>query len=104
MINGLVDSLRNINYATYNDNLAINNLHCASNFPLSLAEIDHRLNQLQNGLGKLESDISTIYNHIDSLGNNIVTPTLISHVYLRTILNNMQKVTPKDLSLNINSN
>ena len=90
MINRIVDTLKSINNITCNNNLTINSLNYARNFLLTLIEIDHRLNQLCNGLQKLESDVSTIYNYIDSLCNKIVTPTLTDPVDLRTILNNIQ--------------
>ena len=68
MINGLVDTLKGVNNTFYNSNLAVNSLNYARMFMLSLAEVDHRLNILQNGLGKLASDVLTIYNYTDSLG------------------------------------
>ena len=61
MINGTVDALGRIDSKAYSNNLAINSLNCARNVLLTLAEIDHRSNQLHNGLRKLESDVSTIY-------------------------------------------
>ena len=62
MFNCLVDDLKNITNNTYNNNLAINSLNSARNFLVILAEIDHTLNQLCNGLRNLESDVVTIYN------------------------------------------
>ena len=47
----------------------------------------------------LEADIFTIYNCTDSLGNQVVTPTIIKPVDVRTILNNIQNIIPKYLSL-----
>ena len=52
---------------------------------ITLAEIDHRLKKLQHGLRKLGSDVLTMYNCIDSLGNKVFIPTIIN-VDLRTIL------------------
>ena len=60
MINGL--TLRTIDNTAYNNNLIIHNINYAKYSQLTLAEIDHRLNQLQNGLRKLKSDVLTIYN------------------------------------------
>ena len=85
MISGLVDTLKNMNNTTCNNNLAINSLNYTRNFLLSLAEIDHRLNQFQNGLKNLESNVLTIYNYIHSLGNKVVTPTLFNLIDLRTM-------------------
>ena len=39
------------------------------------------------------------YNYIDSLSNKTVPPTINDHVDLRTILNIIQKVIPKYVSL-----
>ena len=66
-INGLLDALKSIYNTCYNDNLAINSLTYARNVLQTSPEIDHRLNQLQNGLRKGEFGMSTIYNYIDSL-------------------------------------
>ena len=44
IINGLMGALESINDADYHTNLAINCLHCAKSFLLTVAEIDHRLN------------------------------------------------------------
>ena len=66
MIDGLVDALKSINSTTNKNNLAVNSLNYARSFVLTLAVIDHRLNILKNHIQKLESDISTIYNYIDS--------------------------------------
>ena len=54
MFNGLEDNLKNITNNTYNNNLAINSLNYARNFLVILAEMDHTLNQLCNGLRNLE--------------------------------------------------
>ena len=45
MTDGLVDTLKSINTTTYHNNLAINSLNCARSLLLTLAEVDHRLNQ-----------------------------------------------------------
>ena len=50
MINGLVNVLK-----VYNNSLTINSLNYAKKIFMALAEIDHRFNQLCNGLMKLES-------------------------------------------------
>ena len=50
MINGVVAALKIINNTAYNNNLAINSLNYATNFVLTLPEIDHRLIQLHNEL------------------------------------------------------
>ena len=52
MINGLIDALKSINGTIYNKNLAIGSLNYVISFLLTLTEIDHRLNQLGNGLMK----------------------------------------------------
>ena len=44
------------------------------------------MNQLHNGLMKLEFDISTIYKYIDALSNKIITPTLVNPIDLKTKL------------------
>ena len=75
MINRIVDAIKSINHTTH-DNKAINSLNYARNIPLTLAEIDHRLTQIWNGLRKLESDVSTIYNYIESLSSKVVTQPL----------------------------
>ena len=54
------------------------------NFLLTLADVDHRINQLHNGLQKLEADVATIYNYINTLGSKIVTPMLIDPIDLKT--------------------
>ena len=48
---------------------------------------------------QLEPDVSTVYSSIDSLSNKVITLPLTDAVDLRTILNNIQKVIPKYLSL-----
>ena len=48
---------------------------------------------------KSVSDVLTIYKYINSLGNKIVTPTVIDHGNLGTVLNNINKVLPSSLSL-----
>ena len=53
---------------------------------LTLADIGHRINQLCNGPRKLEADVATIYNYINILGSNFVTPMLIDPIDLKTIL------------------
>ena len=65
MINRLVYTLKSLNNTAYNNNLAINSLPDA--------KIVHRLNQTWIGLRKLESNILTIYNNVDSLIIKIVT-------------------------------
>ena len=69
------------------------------NFLLTLAEIDHRTNQLHSGLMKLESHVPTIYKYVDALSNKIVTPTLIDLIYPKIILNNIDKGLSSYLSL-----
>ena len=56
MISGLLEALKSINKITYHANLVINNLNHARNFSITSTEMDHRLNQLQNDLRKLEYD------------------------------------------------
>ena len=79
MINGLGDALKSINCTVYNNRLAIDSLNYAWSFLLILAENDYRLNQLHNGLIKLEPYVSTIYKKktFNVLINKIVAPTLI---------------------------
>ena len=102
MINGLVSSLKSINITVYHSILTIQRLNYGCNIFLMLADLDPRLNELYNGLGKLESDMSTIYSYINTLSYKIVTPTLINPVDLKTILNNVQTVIPLYLSLSMN--
>ena len=99
MINGLIDPLVRINNTNYNNNLATTSLNYSRTFQLTFAEIYHRLSQLWNGLRKLESCVSTIYNYRDSLCNKTVTPTLINLLALRSVLSNIQKVISKYLGL-----
>ena len=91
MIDRLVDVSKDMNYTTNNNNVAINSLNYTRNF-------------LCNGLRKLESDVSTIYNYIDSLDNRKVTLTLINPVELKAILKSIQKIIAKYLSLLNNLN
>ena len=63
--------------------LIIDSLNYARNV-LTIEETDHRINQLHSGFIKLESDISTIYNYIDSFGYKSFTSSLIDPVDLRT--------------------
>ena len=62
------------------------------------------IKSITKGLRKLECDVATIYNYIDSLGNKIVTPTLIDPVDLRAILNNIQNIIPSYSGLPDNPN
>ena len=89
MISGIVNSLKSINYTVYHSNLTIQRLNYALNIFLTLPDIGHSLNQSGNGLGKLESDVYTIYSYINTLNNNIVTPTLTDPVDLKTIPNDI---------------
>ena len=98
MIHGIVDALKSIRSTTCHNNLAISSLNCVRGFVLTLAEIDHRQNQLPNGSRKLESDVSSIYNYIDFLSNKIVTLNQIYPIELRTILNSIQNIIPKYLN------
>ena len=82
MINRLVDALILATYTTHENNIAINSLNYATNILLILAEIDNRLNLLQNDKRTLESDVSTISIYIDFPNNKVVTVTLINPVYL----------------------
>ena len=59
-MNELGAALKSIYHTTHGNDIAINSLNYARIFLLTLAEIDHRLNQLQHGLRKLEFDVSTI--------------------------------------------
>ena len=62
---------------------------------MTVTELNHKLNQLQNGLMKLESDVSTIYNYIDSLSNkNYYTYISQNPSILKTVLSNTQKALP----------
>ena len=58
---------------------------------MTLAEIDHRLNQLHNWLMKLESNIPMIYDKIYSLSNKIVTSILIDPIGSKGILHNIHR-------------
>ena len=51
------------------------------------------------GLQKLEADVVTLFNYINTLGSKSVTPTLIDAIDLKTILTNIQAVIPSYLSL-----
>ena len=48
---------------------------------------------------KLEADVATIYNYINTLGSKIVTPMFIYPIDLKTILTNTEAVIPPCLSL-----
>ena len=50
MINGLVNSLKALNTTVYHSNIEIQRPNYALNFFLTLADVDHRINQLHNGL------------------------------------------------------
>ena len=50
MINGLVNALKSINTTVYHSKIEIQRLNYAHNFLLILADTDHRINQLHNGL------------------------------------------------------
>ena len=99
MINGLINASKSINTTVYHSKIKIQRLKNASNFFLTLADIDNRIKQLSNGIRKLEADVATIYNYIKTLGSKIVTPMLINHTDLKTILTNIQAVIPSYLSL-----
>ena len=75
MINGLVGPLKSIKDTNYNNNLILKSLNNSRNMLLTLAEIVHRSNQLQNCIRKLEMDTLIIYNFIDSISQEIVIPT-----------------------------
>ena len=45
MTNGLVNALKSINTTVYHSKIEIKRLNYAQNFPLTLADIDHRRNQ-----------------------------------------------------------
>ena len=54
MITRSEGALKNINSTAYHSNLAMNSLNYTRTLLLILAMIDHRFNQLCNGLRKLE--------------------------------------------------
>ena len=99
MINGIVNVLKSINTTVYRRKIKIQRLNDACNFFLTLADMDHRINQLYNGQRKLEADVATIYNYINTLGSKIVTPSLTDAIDLETIPTNIQAVIPSYLSL-----
>ena len=99
MKNGLVNALKSINTTVYHSKIEIQRLNYVHNFLLILEDIDHRINQLQNGLEELEEDVATIYSYISTLGSKTVTPMLISPVDLKTILNNNQALILSYLSI-----
>ena len=76
MINGPVNSLKSINTTIYHSKIEIQRLNFTHNFLLTLADVDHRINQLCNDLQKLEVYVATICNYINTLGSKIVTPML----------------------------
>ena len=61
MINGIIDVQKMINKTLYLHSFAIDTWNYARSCLLMAVEIDNRLNQLQYGLIKLESDVSNIY-------------------------------------------
>ena len=99
MISGLVNALKSINTTVYQSKIEIQTLNYAHNFLLTLADIDQRINQLHNVLGKLETDVATICNYINTLGSKIVMPMHINPIDLKTILSYIQAVIPSYLSL-----
>ena len=79
--------------------LNITTIHLANNRHMINIYVDHRINELCNGLQKLEADVATIYNYTNTLRSKIVTPMLVSPIDLKTILTNIQAVFPSCLSL-----
>ena len=75
MINRPMHALKSVVNTVHLSHLLIKRLNYAHSFFLTLADIDHRLNQLCYRLNKLEPDISTIYNYINTLSNKVITPT-----------------------------
>ena len=92
MINGLMNALKSINTTIYHNKIEIQRQNYAHTFLLTLADIDHRINQLCNGLQKFEADVVTTYNYIPTLWSKIVTPMLIDPIDLKTIHTNIQAV------------
>ena len=90
---------KSINITVYHSKIEIQRLNYAHNLLLTLADVDHRINQLHNGLKKPEADVAIVYNYISTLGSKIVTPMLIDPIDLKTILTNIQAVIPSYLSL-----
>ena len=58
---------------------------------LTLADIDHRLNQLWNCLRKLESDVSSICTYVNSLSNKTITPIFIDAIDFKSMLKNIKQ-------------
>ena len=102
MINRLVGTLKSTGNTRYQSKLLIKRLNYTQNFFFTLADIVCKLNQVCNRLNKLDSDISTIYNYINTLSIKIIT-ILIDHIDPRAILINIKNVTPPYLSLPSNS-
>ena len=86
--------------------MEIQRLNYAHNFFLTLADVEHRINWLHDGLQKLDADVATTYNYKNILGSKIVTPMLIDTINLKTVLTSVQAVIPPYLSLpnNLNAN
>ena len=61
IINGLVGVLRSINTTDYHRCFTIQDYFMFLKLFLMLADTDYRINQLCNGLRKLEPDMSTTY-------------------------------------------
>ena len=78
MINGLVNALKSINTTVYHSKIEIQRLNYAHNILLTLADIDHRINKLCNGLQKLERDVATIYNYINNLKIKLLHQCLLT--------------------------
>ena len=62
---------------------------------MMVAEIVNRLNQLNNGLIKLECDIFTIYKYIDSLSNKKFTPKFVKPMNLKNYIKQYAKSVTK---------
>ena len=77
-MNGLANALKSMNNTVYHSNLTIQRINYAHNLLLTLADIDHRLNQLHKGVRKLESGMSMIYSYINTISIETVTPKLIN--------------------------
>ena len=92
-------ALKSINTTVYHSKLEIQKLNYACNFILTLADTEHRINQLCNGLRKLEADVATIYNYINTLEVKLLHQCLSTPYWPKNNTSNIQAVISSCLSL-----
>ena len=91
MLRHLNVELITLNYSVYTLQVEIGKLQTDRNFILSMLQIWHQLSTLLVGVIQLNKDLEEGYNYMTTLCSNVLSPSIISPVELRQLLNNVKQ-------------